>query len=149
MIQTAAHVVIECGVAVAEAAAAGRAREGGLGVDSAGGSATEMPTASSEVRCTAVDAGEMPATTTEAANSGAAKMPAASSEMPAATMEAAEAGAATAEVGTATPEVRATTTTEMSTAATTVETTAATMETTSAAVAAATATPSRGSIDDG
>jgi hypothetical protein len=124
----------ECSVAVvAETAAAGRTRECGLGVDSAGGTAAEMPGASGKPRCTATGTTKMPTTAMEAANSGAAKMPA-TKACAAAEAAAVEATAARVETSAATMEATAPAAVE-ATAPTAVE--AATTTTMTAATAAA------------
>jgi hypothetical protein len=119
----AASIVIDGSVAVAEAAAAGRTREGGPGVDSADRMAADMPAACREVGRAAVDAAEMPSTSREMSRTSATEM----SDMPTAKMRSttAEVRAATTEVGTAAAEMRTTTTEVRSPAAVTASTTVA------------------------
>lgn len=108
-IQIAAEVVIDRGMAVAEAAAAGSARECGLSVDAAGGSAADMPSASGEMRCAAMDASKMSRTAMEAADTCAAKMAAAacSTKVCNTSVEATETRPTTAEMRAAAAKVRA------------------------------------------
>lgn len=137
----AADIVVDRGVAAAEAAAAGRTREGGPGVDSAHRPATEMTSTSCEVGCAAVDAAEMPATSREMRGTSATEM----SDMPAAKMRATKMAAT--KMRSTTAKMRATAAevcapaAEMSAAAT--EMSAAATVTASTTVASATASWTR------
>jgi hypothetical protein len=129
-VHVATDVVIDRGVTVAEAAAAGRAREIGSGVSRAGRPAAEVASTSGKVRCTAVNTAEMPAASrevrraaVEAANSPAGKM--SPPEMSAAYARSTEMRSATTEMRSATTEVSTTASAEVSTTASAVETSAA------------------------
>ncbi|HZR71631.1 hypothetical protein [Bradyrhizobium sp.] len=143
----AADIVINRGVTVAETAAARRAREIGPGVSRGGRPATEMTSASGEMRCTAAasetagsPAGKMSTPEMRAADARSAKVPATEMRSSATEMASAEVSATTAEVCAASAEVRATAAEVRATAATVKASAAAAMKASAtAAVEASTA----------
>src|SRR5579872_2677776 len=121
----AADIAINRRVTVAETAAARRAREIGPGVSRGGRPATEMTSASGEMRCTAPasetagsPAGKMSTAEMRAADARSAKVPSTEMRSSATEMGSAEVSATTAEVRATAAEVRATATEVRATAAT-------------------------------